>query len=305
MVILDIFITFRIAKNCVCAQKSLNFQRISYTNSSSFLLVQVCTYKKTENPLVMRLSGHFSIFVCTTFAWFTSQDEVTNRLSASADYGVSIVESFAPPAEWLPGQEVNKDVYATNTGNVTAMVKEEVNGRLAITYEVDEKDFSDGCVKLTEEERYAVEAGSFLAYKPSDSVAVIGNQIVTRPGDQTVPVSTDFEPDKEGLYVFRRYIKVNADDKSEEFTYDGYYFKDGEYYKVSNIQTYQDSHVADKSGAGTMDDPYIWSFNDYMGDGINDDGVLMVASATFRKEKTDYVDPVDLVYKKGYVTTNS
>ncbi|MBR2305392.1 MAG: SipW-dependent-type signal peptide-containing protein, partial [Ruminococcus sp.] len=27
----------------------------------------------------------------STFAWFTSKDEVTNRLTAHADYGVSIV----------------------------------------------------------------------------------------------------------------------------------------------------------------------------------------------------------------------
>ena len=33
----------------------------------------------------------------STFAWFTSSDEVTNRLSASADYNVTIAESFTPP----------------------------------------------------------------------------------------------------------------------------------------------------------------------------------------------------------------
>ena len=62
------------------------------------------------------------IIAGSSFAWFTSKDEVTNRLSANADYGVSIVESFAPPENWLPGQEVNKDVYAVNTGNVAAFV---------------------------------------------------------------------------------------------------------------------------------------------------------------------------------------
>ena len=55
------------------------------------------------------------IIAGSTFAWFTSKDEVTNRLTANSDYGVSIVESFAPPANWLPGQTVNKDVYAVNT----------------------------------------------------------------------------------------------------------------------------------------------------------------------------------------------
>lgn len=59
----------------------------------------------------------------STFAWFTSKDEVTNRLSASADYNVSIAEDFTPPEEWVPGQTINKDVSAVNTGNVDAFVR--------------------------------------------------------------------------------------------------------------------------------------------------------------------------------------
>ena len=69
----------------------------------------------------------------STFAWFTSKDEVTNRLSAQADFGVKIVESFAPPKNMLPGQEVNKDVYAVNTGSIDAFVTEKVEGVLNYT----------------------------------------------------------------------------------------------------------------------------------------------------------------------------
>ena len=32
----------------------------------------------------------------STFAWFASKDEVTNRLSAKAEYNTSIVEDFTP-----------------------------------------------------------------------------------------------------------------------------------------------------------------------------------------------------------------
>jgi len=260
------------------------------------------------------------IIAGSSFAWFTSSDEVTNRLSAQADYGVSIVESFAPTPEWLPGQEVNKDVYATNTGSVSALVKEEIDTRIAITYEVDQAEFDEDCVQLTEEERYAVEAGSFLAYRPSDSEREPGYYIVTRTEDneKNVPKAADFTPDKKGLYVFRRAIDVNAADQSESFTYDGYYFvpaveaqasqgtegqegyipavaaQPAKYYKISNLQVYQDSHVAEAPVAPATK----WTFKDYMGDGINDDGTLMVASATFRKEKTEYVDPMDLTYLK-------
>ena len=77
------------------------------------------------------------IIAGSSFAWFTSTDEVTNRLSANADYDVSIVESYAPPKNWLPGQNVNKDVYALNTGSIGAYVNEDVSS--VLTYTVEHK----------------------------------------------------------------------------------------------------------------------------------------------------------------------
>lgn len=59
----------------------------------------------------------------SSFAWFTSSDEVTNRLTASANYGVSIVEDFTPPKVMVPGQEVDKDVAVVNTGSVDALAR--------------------------------------------------------------------------------------------------------------------------------------------------------------------------------------
>ena len=98
----------------------------------------------------------------STFAWFTSEDEVTNRLTASADYNVAIVESFEPPANWIPGQDINKDVYAVNTGNIPAFVKETISGVLTIKHEVpvEADDFNPNCVQLTRAERYVIEAGA-------------------------------------------------------------------------------------------------------------------------------------------------
>ena len=66
----------------------------------------------------------------STFAWFTSKDEVTNRLSASADYNVSIAEDFTPPEDWVPGQTINKDVSIVNTGNVDAFVRTWLEGEM-------------------------------------------------------------------------------------------------------------------------------------------------------------------------------
>ena len=68
----------------------------------------------------------------STFAWFTSKDEVTNRLSASANYNVTIAEDFQPPEEWIPGQTINKDVSAVNTGNVDAFVRMWLEGEMSV-----------------------------------------------------------------------------------------------------------------------------------------------------------------------------
>lgn len=68
----------------------------------------------------------------STFAWFTSKDEVTNRLSANAAYDVSIAEDFQPPEDWIPGQTINKDVSAVNTGNVDAFVRMWLEGEMSV-----------------------------------------------------------------------------------------------------------------------------------------------------------------------------
>lgn len=78
---------------------------------------------KQKKVLVASILLAATITVGSTFAWFTSKDEVTNRLSASAEYSVAIAESFQPPENWVPGQEINKDVSAVNTGNVDAFVR--------------------------------------------------------------------------------------------------------------------------------------------------------------------------------------
>ena len=118
-------------------------------------------------------------------------------MSASADYGVSITESFTPPEEWVPGQSVNKDTYAVNTGNVDALVMQSVSSKLSMTYETTTKNdpnnpagndeagkavskskyvtlgtkYSetaqpDGTTVVTSDEVTAIQAGSTVAYAP-------------------------------------------------------------------------------------------------------------------------------------------
>jgi len=270
------------------------------------------------------------IIASSSFAWFTSTDEVTNRLSANADYDVSIVESFAPPANWLPGQEVNKDVYAVNTGNVEAFVEESVSGVLTITKEEPTDTRTANSIELTAAERYAIEAGAYLAWKPANSNLELGNKIVAMTPDFDnengyKPASTtDFTPDAEGLYVFRRSIGVDSTTKVETFKYEAYYCVPGtptipevpevpavpddpdtpeneyqpaipavpavpgvpgKYYKVSNLSVVPD-------GAS------------YAGDNDTTDGNLTNASAKFCEDVTTVAKPVSLKYEAAQTTGN-
>lgn len=58
-----------------------------------------------------------------TFAWYNAQDKVTNRFSASANFGASLVEEFAPPTDWQPGTKTEKKVSVVNTGTVDAFAR--------------------------------------------------------------------------------------------------------------------------------------------------------------------------------------
>lgn len=68
--------------------------------------------KKSKNKKVLAASVILAamIVASSSFAWFTSQDEVVNKLSATNGYSVTIVEDFTPPTNWVPGQTVDKAV---------------------------------------------------------------------------------------------------------------------------------------------------------------------------------------------------
>lgn len=59
-----------------------------------------------------------------TFAWFTSQDSAKNHFEGNiAGNDVEVVETFTPPTDWKPGQEVNKDVAVLNSGDYDSMIR--------------------------------------------------------------------------------------------------------------------------------------------------------------------------------------
>jgi len=61
----------------------------------------------------------------STFAWFTAQDEVVNRVQTAklTDGDVTIIETFDPDDRLMPGVDINKDVGAINTGDAPALVR--------------------------------------------------------------------------------------------------------------------------------------------------------------------------------------
>ena len=57
-----------------------------------------------------------------TLAYFSNSSTV-NNIFTTQPYGTTVTENFTSPSNWLPGQEVDKTVIATNTGNVDEAVR--------------------------------------------------------------------------------------------------------------------------------------------------------------------------------------
>ena len=182
-------------------------------------------------------------------------------MTASSDYGVSIVESFTPPKNWLPGQEVNKDVYAVNTGNIEAFVKETISGKLNYTYEDKVEEYGNDdmvYVELGKNVKDAIdgatteEGGGFLAWtnaKVSGDLYPTGSIASARTKDSEADGLTQWTPPANGDYIFRRSIKTEGNTTS--FTYAGYHYENGKYYKIliGNDSAYQ-AGTDDHDGKG-------------------------------------------------------
>lgn len=71
----------------------------------------------------------------SSFAWFTSADEVVNKLSAENTYNVVITEDFTPPPPddpWTPGEKITKKAGVVNTGNVNSIVSVALSSKISV-----------------------------------------------------------------------------------------------------------------------------------------------------------------------------
>lgn len=225
------------------------------------------------------------IIASSSFAWFTSKDEVTNRLTASADYGVSIVESFTPPKNWIPGQKINKDTYNVNTGNIAAFVNNDITGKLTYTYETlaNAVDTAKGVVLNKDSIASSIQgattmqAGSFLAY--TNTTEPLGKKDVMYDG-------SDWKPTATGIYIFRRSATTDG------YEYAGYYY-DASTDKYYKIVLGTDTYPLNAEGQYDVSSASL-------GDGvtIDEEGKVTAGTPTVKYvvENTKTVDNVPFVY---------
>ena len=212
------------------------------------------------------------IIAGSSFAWFTSKDEVTNRLTATANYGVSVVEDFTPPEDLIPGQKVNKDVSAVNTGNVGAYVRlgllndlqlnvdsagAEIESTAKVLPNLTEGDKTvelnltaidaipqgaNNAVDKVPNSVSTIQAGGTLVWEAGTAVSPTDAQ--NKPAGDDVSQNADdydganqFKPTESGLYIFRRTVSGTP-------TYSGYFFvkgSDGEAGKYYALVTEENS----------------------------------------------------------------
>jgi len=79
-----------------------------------------------RKPLILATAIVLALvtIVGATFAWFTANDSVKNRLATKdALANVHIQETFVEPDDWKPGQTITKEVAVADVGSAPALVR--------------------------------------------------------------------------------------------------------------------------------------------------------------------------------------
>jgi alternate signal-mediated exported protein len=80
--------------------------------------------KKKKRAMLIATLGTAALIVGgLTFAWYSSQDSVTNTFKTSGNLKTVVVENFTPPTNWQPGVTTDKVVQVTNTGTIDAYTR--------------------------------------------------------------------------------------------------------------------------------------------------------------------------------------
>ncbi len=102
-----------------------------------------------------------------TFAWYTSQNSLTNTF-INGSLKTVVVENFTPPAHWTPGVTTDKVVQVVNTGTLDAYVRLELVPLLSF-YAPVKASYTDTSSGTTTD---------YVVYAQVDSSGDIGTQYV-------------------------------------------------------------------------------------------------------------------------------
>ena len=167
--------------------------------------IQKSNQKSKERKLLVATLALAALIVGgSTFAWFTSTDLVTNKLSSTGGLKVVATESFDRPDNWTPEVTVKKEVGALNAGNIDAFVRlglpetqatvTRLSDGATVNFNAINAEALKDAKEITRDEAIALQAGAYLVFSK--------NALVDDSQEQTINSST--LPDKTGLYIFRR-----------------------------------------------------------------------------------------------------
>lgn len=173
-----------------------------------------------KNTKVFALAGVGALtLVGGTFAYYTASQTFNNPFNTT-NYGTTSVEKFNPSdgQEWKPGAEVDKKVYATNTGK----------GDVWVRVKFDEKWMRNGAADPFKEFSTADE-GFFVA-EPEEGK------------DPNAKTNQDDAADglteaDEGSVVYKKLVTDNMVEEKDNETAKKWYFLDGYYYYTSALIT--------------------------------------------------------------------
>lgn len=80
----------------------------------------------------------------STYAWFTSEDVVTNEFEGTR-LAAEIQENFIPNHTWSPGTDTRKEVWVKNTGDTAAFIRVSMDEfLLSFEMEIEKKNGEEG-----------------------------------------------------------------------------------------------------------------------------------------------------------------
>jgi len=107
--------------------------------------------------------------ISSTFAWFTANATVKNRLATKDGLAnVKPQEVFVEPDDWKPGQKITKEVSAINTGSAPALVRFTFEEFLKINLPAGQQTNVFDSADLTAKKRPVLIDGDMFPHGPTD-----------------------------------------------------------------------------------------------------------------------------------------